>query len=220
MLPVACFNVFLRPPFAASGARMRSIAIALLALVWTMAPPNTVSMADGNSLAGQLLVASPEIGDPRFAHTVILVLRHNPSGAVGIVINRPIEERTFARLLEAIGDDPADVEGRVLLFAGGPVESQIGFVLHSTDYRRDETLAVAAGVAVTSSREIIRDIAHRKGPKRTLIAFGYAGWGPGQLESEMAENSSFIAPADPALVFENDRTRVWEEAMTHRRRAL
>jgi putative transcriptional regulator len=92
--------------------------------------------------------------------------------------------------------------------------------MHSTDYHRDETLDVAAQVAVTSSREIIRDIAHKKGPKKALVAFDYAGWGPGQLESEMAENSWFIAPADPALIFDDDRARVWEDAMAHRRRAL
>jgi putative transcriptional regulator len=220
MLLVAWFKVFLHPPFVASGARIRSIAIALLGLLSTMAPPSALSGAEGNSLAGQLLVASPEIGDPRFAHAVILVLRHKLSGAVGIVINRPIEDRTFASLLQAIGDDATDVEGRVLLYAGGPVEPQIGFVLHSTDYHRDETLDVAGGVAVTSSHEIIRDIAHKKGPKQALIAFGYAGWGPGQLESEMAENGWFIAHADPKLIFDDDRATVWEDAMVHRRRAL
>jgi putative transcriptional regulator len=215
-----CFDVFLRGSLVASGVRIRSITIALFALLVAMAPPSTVPVADGNSLAGQLLVALPEIGDPRFAHAVILVLRHKLSGAVGIVINRPIEERTFASLLRAIGDDATDVEGRVLLFAGGPVEPQIGFVLHSTDYHRDETQEIAAQVGVTSSREIIRDIAHKKGPQNALVAFGYAGWGPGQLESELAENAWFIAPADPALVFDDDRARVWEDAMAHRRRAL
>ena len=196
------------------------IALALLALISAIAPPIPAMSEEGGSLAGQLLVASPEIGDPRFAHAVILVLRHRLSGAVGIVINRPIEERTFASLLQAIGDDATDVEGRVLLFAGGPVESQIGFVLHSTDYHRDETLDVAAQVGVTSNREIIRDIAHKRGPEKALVAFGYAGWGPGQLESEMAQNSWFVAPADPKLVFDDDRAKVWEDAMAHRRRPL
>jgi putative transcriptional regulator len=200
--------------------RIRLIALALLALISAIAPPIPAMSEEGGSLAGQLLVASPEIGDPRFAHAVILVLRHRLSGAVGIVINRPIEERTFASLLQAIGDDATDVEGRVLLFAGGPVEPQIGFVLHSTDYHRDETVDVAAQVGVTSNREIIRDIAHKKGPDKALVAFGYAGWGPGQLESEMAQNSWFVAPADPKLVFDDDRAKVWEDAMAHRRRAL
>jgi putative transcriptional regulator len=196
------------------------MAVALLALTAVSLAARSETAAEGDSLAGQLLVASPEIGDPRFAHAVILVLRHKRSGAVGIVINRPIEERTFASLLQAIGDDAGAVEGRVLLFAGGPVEPEIGFVVHSSDYHRDETLEVTARIAVTSSREAIRDIAHKKGPNKTLIAFGYAGWGPGQLESEMAEKSWFIAPADPALVFDDDRSTLWQEAMARRRRAL
>jgi putative transcriptional regulator len=145
--------------------QIRSIAFALLALISAIAPPIPAVPAEGDSLAGQLLVASPEIGDPRFAHAVILVLRHKLSGTVGIVINRPLEERTFASLLQAMGDDATDVEGRALLFAGGPVEPQIGFVLHSTDYRRGETMDVAPQVGVTSSRQIIRDIAHKKGPE-------------------------------------------------------
>jgi putative transcriptional regulator len=200
--------------------QIRSIAFALLALISAIAPPIPAVPAEGDSLAGQLLVASPEIGDPRFAHAVILVLRHKLSGTVGIVINRPLEERTFASLLQAMGDDATDVEGRALLFAGGPVEPQIGFVLHSTDYRRGETMDVAPQVGVTSSRQIIRDIAHKKGPEKALIAFGYAGWGPGQLESEVAEKAWFIAPADPALIFDDDRATVWKDAMEHRRRAL
>jgi len=197
-----------------------SIALALWALLGTIAPPNPAMSADGDSLAGQLLVASPEIGDPRFAHAVILVLRHEHSGAIGIVINRPIEERTFAALLKAIGDDVTDAEGSVMLFAGGPVESERGIVVHSTDYHRDGTRDVAPGIAMTSSRDIIRDIAHKKGPEKSMIAFGYAGWGPGQLESEMAQKSWFIAPADPALIFDDDRSAVWHDAMVRRRRAL
>ena len=197
-----------------------SIALALWALLGTIAPPNPAMSADGDSLAGQLLVASPEIGDPRFAHAVILVLRHEHSGAIGIVINRPIEERTFAALLKAIGDDVTDAEGSVMLFAGGPVEPERGIVVHSTDYHRDGTRDVAPGIAMTSSRDIIRDIAHKKGPEKLMIAFGYAGWGPGQLESEMAQKSWFIAPADPGLIFDDDRAAVWRNAMARRRRAL
>jgi putative transcriptional regulator len=81
-------------------------------------------------------------------------------------------------------------------------------------------MEVTAGIAVTSSRETIRDIAHKRGPDKTLIAFGYAGWGPGQLESEMAQHSWFVAPADPALVFDDDRAALWQDAMARRRRAL
>lgn len=175
---------------------------------------------EGISLAGQLLVASPDIGDPRFDRAVVLLVRHNRSGALGIIINRPIEERPLASLMEAIGEQATGVEGRVLLFAGGPVEPAIGFILHSVDYHRAETLDIDAHVAMTSTHEILSDIAHKKGPAKTLIAFGYSGWGPGQLESELAQHGWFTAPADPKLIFDDDREKVWQEALARRIRPL
>lgn len=191
--------------------------LAALALPAATTPETTPAT---NSLAGQLLVASPDIGDPRFEHTVILLLRHQLSGAIGIVINRPIEEQPLASLLRALGDDAAGIEGKALLFAGGPVEPTIGFVLHSTDYRRAQTLDVAPNVAVTSSREILSDIAHHAGPEKTLIAFGYSGWGPGQLEGEIEQHAWFTAPADPKLIFDEARDKVWQDAMARRSRPL
>lgn len=184
------------------------------------APSKPKVVPEDISLAGQLLVASPEIGDARFDRTVVLLLRHNKSGAFGIVINRPIEERPLASLMEAMGDEAAGVEGRVLLFAGGPVEPEVGFILHSVDYRRAETLDIDEHVAMTSTHEILSDIAHKKGPAKTLIAFGYSGWGPGQLESELAQHGWFTAPADPKLVFDDDREKVWQEALARRTRPL
>ena len=195
------------------------IFLAILALP-AAAPPATEPVPQGASLAGQLLVASPEIGDPRFEHAVVLVLRHKLSGALGIVINRPLGERPLAMLMDMIGEDAARVEGSVQLFTGGPVEPEIGFVVHSVDYHRTETLEVGTNLAVTSTREILRDIAHNKGPAKSLIAFGYAGWGPGQLESEMAQRGWFTAPADPTLVFDEARGTLWEEAKKRRSRQL
>ena len=184
------------------------------------APSKPEVVPEDISLAGQLLVASPEIGDARFDRTVVLLLRHNRSGALGIVINRPIEEQPLASLMEAIGEEAAGVEGRVLLFAGGPVEPEVGFILHSVDYRRAETLDIDEHVAVTSTHEILSDIAHKKGPAKTLIAFGYSGWGPGQLESELAQHGWFTTPADPKLIFDDDREKVWQEALARRTRPL
>lgn len=172
------------------------------------------------SLAGQLLVAAPDIGDPRFDHTVVLLVRHDRDGAMGIVINRPVEERPLASVLEAIGEDAKGVEGSVLLFAGGPVQPERGFVLHSVDYRRAETVEIGGQVALTATRDILRDIGHGTGPAKTLIAFGYCGWGPGQLESEFAQRGWFTAAADAKLIFDEDRQKVWQEAMTRRTRQL
>lgn len=175
------------------------------------APP-----AEGRSLAGQLLIASPQIGDPRFYHTVILIVRHNAQGAFGIVINRPVEERSLASLLEAIGTDATGIKGRARIFAGGPVEPEIGFIVHSAEYHRAETVDVDGRVALTSSPEILRDLGHGKGPKQNLIAFGYAGWGPGQLEGELARHDWFTAPEDPKIIFDEDRDHVWDAAMARR----
>lgn len=178
-----------------------------------MAPADT-------SLAGLLLVAAPDIGDPRFDRTVVLLLRHNGNGALGLVINRPAGEQSLADLMQMIGEDATGVAGRVPVFAGGPVEPGVGFVLHSADYHRDHTLDVTDHLAVTSTHQVLIDIAHQAGPAEAMIVFGYSGWGPGQLESELAQHGWFTAPADPKLVFDDDREKVWQDAMARRMRPL
>ena len=183
-------------------------------------PRHKLDPAD-SSLAGQLLIASPKMPDPRFRRTVILMVRHNKDGALGITINRPLGEQTLARFLEGLGEkDATATEGSVRLFAGGPVQPELGFVVHTDDYRRKETMILNEGLAVTSSREILLDIGHKRGPEKALVAFGYAGWGAGQLENELARDDWFIAPADPDLVFDEPREKVWEQAMARRPRDL
>jgi putative transcriptional regulator len=172
------------------------------------------------SLAGQLLVATPSMGDPRFAQTVILMARHDKNGAFGIVINKPLGERPLTSLLTALGEKDDGVAGSVRVFAGGPVQPEIGFVVHSADYRRAGTIVVDGRVAVTSTREILRDIARKQGPQKSLLAFGYAGWGPGQLDGEMALRAWFTAQEDVDLIFDLDRAKVWDEAMKRRTQDL
>ena len=172
------------------------------------------------SLAGQLLVATPSMGDPRFAQTVILMARHDKNGAFGIVINKPLGERPLAGLLAALGEKDDGVAGSVRVFAGGPVQPEIGFVVHSADYRRAGTIVVDGRVAVTSTREILRDIARKQGPQKSLLAFGYAGWGPDQLDGEMALRAWFTAQEDVDLIFDLDRAKVWDEAMKRRTQDL
>ena len=203
------------------SSRLKIAISALAFLMLASAVPRAAPAADeapsvGHSLAGQLHIASPEIRDPRFGHTVILIVRHNKDGAFGIIINRPVEERPLAKLLDAIGENGAGVEGSVRIYAGGPVQPEIGFVLHSVDYRREDTVEVDGHIAMTSSAEILRDIGHKHGPKQSLIAFGYAGWAPGQLEAELARRDWFTIPEDPKLVFDEDRERVWETAFARR----
>ena len=160
------------------------------------------------------------MGDPRFARTVILMVRHDRTGAFGIVINRPVDERPIAQILEALGETASGAEGRVRIFLGGPVEPQRGFVVHSAEYRRAETVGIDGRFAMTSSRDVLRDIATNKGPKKQIVAFGYSGWGPGQLENELKLDAWYIAPSNPTLIFDDDRDKVWDNAMARRPRDI
>jgi putative transcriptional regulator len=172
------------------------------------------------SLAGRILIASPALRDPRFDHTVVLMVRHSAGGALGIVLNHPLGERPLASLLDAIGEKSSGITGTLRIFSGGPVQPEIGFVIHSTDYHRPETTEIDGRVAMTSSREILRDIASQHGPQMVLVAFGYAGWSPGQLENELAQRAWFTAAADSKLIFEDDRDKLWDDAMAHRTQDL
>jgi putative transcriptional regulator len=186
-------------------------------IVLGAAPPDH---ADTTTLTGQLLIAAPTIGDPRFAHAVVLMVRHDKEGAFGIVINRPVGERSIAELLEASGDKDPDITGSVQVFAGGPVQPDLGFVVHSAEYHRAGTIDVDGRVAMTASRQILRDIGHHEGPEKSLFALGYAGWGPGQLESELARHDWFTTPEELKLIFDDDRENLWEDAMARRTREL
>jgi len=199
--------------------RVLSAVSSLLAVLMIFGTAPSVH-SDAASLAGQLLIAAPTIGDPRFAHAVVLMVRHDKEGAFGIVINRPVGERSIADLLEATGKDDTEVAGIVRVFAGGPVQPELGFVVHSAEYRRTETVDVDGRVAMTASRQILLDIGHSQGPEKALFALGYAGWGPGQLEGELARNSWFTTPEEPKLVLDDDRGNLWHEAMTRRTREL
>lgn len=165
------------------------------------------------SFAGQLLIATPGMADPRFAQTVILLVHHDATGAMGIAVNRPIGWRPLAALLQAIGQDAAGAAGQVRVFAGGPVRVDVGFILHSEEYQRVGTVDIDGKVAMTASPEVLEDIARRRGPAKSLMAFGYAGWGPGQLEGELALRVWTMIADDPHLVFDEDRADVWNEAL-------
>jgi putative transcriptional regulator len=162
------------------------------------------------SLAGQLLVAASWMGDPRFERTVILIVKHGPGGAIGIVINKPIGDAPLASFFKALGQKEGDVAGSVRVFSGGPVQPEVGFVVHSSDYRRPETVAITDRLSMTTSIAILRDIGDKRGPAKVFLAFGYAGWGPDQLEHEIEARAWGVAEADPTLVFDEDRDNVWE----------
>jgi putative transcriptional regulator len=202
-----------------------TLATALLLVGLLVRPAGTASQNGATppqpgGLAGQFLVAAEEMGDPRFVRTVILVIRHDATGAMGLVVNRPVGEVPIARLLEGIGLDTNGVRGDVRLHYGGPVEPQQGLTLHSPEYTIDGTLRVTGDIAVTGNPEVLRAIGAGRGPKRYLIALGYAGWAPGQLEAEMKAGAWVAVPADAALTFDENAEKKWERAMARRQVVL
>lgn len=165
-------------------------------------------------LAGQLLVAMPGMLDPRFTKTVIYMCAHNADGAMGLVVNKLIESLSFPDLLAQLGIESVGIGDQIKIHFGGPVESSRGFVLHSPDYRRDATLIVDESMALTATVDILKAIAIGSGPRRSLLALGYAGWGPGQLDEEIKANGWLHVAADDELVFgAGDVEDKWEKAM-------
>ena len=173
---------------------------------------NTAALPD--DLTGQMLIAMPGMGDPRFAHAVIYLCAHSDEGAMGLIINKPAPELPLKGLLEQIGVKPTDALQPMPVHFGGPVENGRGFVLHSQDYNANEsTLDVSDTVGMTATMDILEDIAIGKGPDQCLLALGYAGWGPGQLEIELQENGWLTVQGPDALLFDRDTDRKWEAAL-------
>jgi putative transcriptional regulator len=169
------------------------------------------------SLAGQLLVAAPDLQDPNFSQTVVYLVHHDQSGAMGLVLNRVLGSGPLDKVLEGLGmpsDGAADLELRV--HYGGPVEPARGFMLHSPDYRGADTVVLSELVALTLSPGILEDIAAGRGPKRSLFALGYAGWGPEQLEGELAAGAWFVVEPDADLLFGEQPETKWQRAFDRR----
>ena len=164
-------------------------------------------------LAGQLLIAMPGMRDPRFEKSVIYMCAHNADGAMGLVINRAMDTLTFPDMLEQLGIDVTGAGPPINIHFGGPVESGRGFVLHSSDYLQDATLIVDNDLALTATLDILKAIALGGGPLKSLLALGYAGWGPGQLDGEIKSNGWLNVAADPDLVFGDDLNGKWDRAM-------
>jgi putative transcriptional regulator len=164
-------------------------------------------------LTGQLLIAMPGMRDSRFARTVIYLCAHNADGAMGLVVNRLVGAITFPDLLTQLGIESRPVTEEIRVHFGGPVESGRGFVLHSGDYTQEGTLRVNPEVGLTATIDILRDIADGTGPRLQLLALGYAGWGPGQLDSEIQANGWLHVAADEKLVFDADLDSKWERAI-------
>ena len=189
-----------------------ALAMALPAAVLHAALPTDTDVSGRTSFVGELLIAAPEMREP-FDHAVILLARHNRDGALGIVINHPVASRPIASLLEAFGADASGISDSAQVFRGGPVQPDVAFVVHSADYRRPDTIDIDGRVALSDAADVLRDIGLGKGPRKSLVAFGYAGWAASQLEDELQRGAWVTVPEDPALVFDDDRAKVWTDAV-------
>lgn len=165
------------------------------------------------SLTGHLLIAMPQMPDPRFEKTVIYICVHNAEGAMGLVVNRLFDGISFTSLLQQLDIDVTEPARELRVHFGGPVESGRGFVLHSSDYIQEGSMAVGEDVLLTATVDILRAVAEGQGPKKAILALGYAGWGPGQLDQEMQQNGWLHAPADNAILFDADLDGKWERAL-------
>ena len=162
---------------------------------------------------GQLLIAMPGMQDERFYKTVIYLCAHTDDGAMGLVLNQVIKGLSFPGLLEQLGIDGGVSDRSVPIHFGGPVESGRGFVLHSNEYQQDATLEVDGDISLTATVDVVKAIARGRGPKHSLLALGYAGWGPGQLDDEIRANGWLQAPADMDLIFDDAQVDKWERSI-------
>jgi len=167
-----------------------------------------------SDLTGKLLVAMPGMGDPRFEHSVVFLCAHSPEGAMGIIVNKPVPELALDDLLEQLAIERGTGSAGVAVHFGGPVEGARGFVLHSGDWDESpSTMKVDEGFAMTATKDVLEAIARGRGPGAVLAALGYAGWGPGQLESELQRNDWLMVDADQAIVFDPDNDAKWARAL-------
>ncbi len=165
-------------------------------------------------LTGQMLIAMPGMADPRFDRSVIFLCAHSSEGAMGLVVNNVVTDLSFSELLSQLEISPTEAVASVPVHMGGPVEHGRGFVLHSGEYKEgDATLRVDDTFAMTATLDILEDIARGVGPEQTLMALGYAGWGPGQLEGELARNAWLTCAANSELVFGDDPGSKWTRAL-------
>ncbi len=191
----------------------------ILALLWLFTPPTQAARTPGDlsatqHLAGHLLVATPKLEDPNFRHAVIYMIQDDSTGAMGLVVNRVMGKGPAAELLKGLGlDANPKASGEIEVHYGGPVERGRGFVLHSPEYHGENTVVLSDLAAVTSSPDILEDLAAGKGPRQSLFALGYAGWAPNQLESEIAAGAWVVIDADEDLLFGKQEDSKWQRAL-------
>ena len=178
-------------------------------------PDTTEKKDETEYLTGQLLVAMPQMEDQRFARSVVYICAHTEDGAMGLILNKLAEAINFSDLLEQLNLPTDTVSGKTRVHFGGPVETGRGFVLHSDDFTQNASLLIEKGVALTATVDILTAISEGNGPRNYLLALGYAGWAPGQLDSEIHANGWLIAPADADLLFGSKIENKWYTALSN-----
>ena len=164
-------------------------------------------------LAHQFLIAMPNLQDPTFHQTVMYICQHDASGAIGIIINRPMQSVKLKEIFEQIGITSNNtVANELPVLFGGPVQQERGFILHTTQGEWNSSLELADRISVTTSKDILEAIANDKGPEQVIIALGYAGWSAGQLENEIKENTWILAPVNKDIIFDLPFSERWQAA--------
>ena len=177
-------------------------------------PNETIAGTNSGYLTGQILIAMPAMTDPRFTKSVIYICVHNEEGAMGLVVNKTIDSLAFPDLLKQLG---IGVHGTIddrPIHHGGPLDTGRGFILHSLDYQQDSTMSITEGLGLTATIDVLSDIAENRGPAQSLLALGYAGWGPNQLDYEIQQNAWLQSSADRELIFNLQNDKKWECAIS------
>jgi putative transcriptional regulator len=169
---------------------------------------------DSTNFTGKLLIAMPVMGDDRFSRSVVYVCAHSKEGTMGLIVNKPSPDIRFSNLLEQLGIETGQALRKIRVHVGGPVERSRGFILHTTDYKSEGgTLEVNDHISMTATMDVIEEIAQGGGPSHAMMALGYAGWAPGQLEGEIAQNGWLIGDADDDIVFGRANEHKWTAAL-------
>jgi putative transcriptional regulator len=188
-----------------------------LLLLFLLQPAYRLSAQQESDFIGQLLVATPEMKDPRFVQSVIYIVKHDHEGTLGLVLNRPLALAPIEDVIKGFGLDGKNAKEAITVHYGGPVSPRQGFILHSDDVILETSIKVKDNIAMTSDPRIMDNISKGQGPRQFLLMIGYAGWAPGQLEEEVKNKTWFFIPADNDIVFDKQAKTKWQRAMDRRR---
>ena len=177
-------------------------------------PNKIVAGTNPGYLTGQILIAMPAMTDPRFTKSVIYICVHNEEGAMGLVVNKTIDSLAFPELLKQLDIGVHGIIDDRPIYHGGPLDTERGFILHSLDYQQDSTISITEGLGLTATIDVLSDIAENRGPAQSLLALGYAGWGPNQLDDEIQQNAWLQSSADRELIFNLQNDKKWECAIS------